>query len=67
MKKILLCLILVLIFYFNLRNVSINTKSNSAIEKVYCNATLEQDFSDNEILIVLNKETSRQLDLNMAF
>ena len=67
MKKILLCLILVSIFYFNLRNVSINTKSNSVIEKVYCNATLEQDFSDNEILIVLNKETSRQLDLNMAF
>ena len=57
------CLILVLFsFVFILStNSSAFAQINSDLEKVYCNATLDDDFSDNEILVVLNKEVSRQL------
>lgn len=67
-KKIM-CLTLVLLsFVFILNtNAVVFAQTNSEDEKVYCNATLDDDFSDNEILVVLNKQVSRQLQSTVSF
>lgn len=65
--KKMLCLVFALILIILYCITNVNAQSNINIEKVHCNATLTDNFSENEILIVLNKEISRKLEIDIAF
>ncbi len=58
LKKLLVLVLLisiVLLFGFNKKIVKANTIDT---EKVYCNASIEDEFTDNEIFITLKNEES---------
>lgn len=65
--KLLISLILIIICVIFLPNISVNGENNINDAKNYCDATIEQNFSENEIIIVLNKEISRNLDIDISF
>ncbi len=67
LKKLSICFILYCISVAFSITIFANVESSLTIEKIYCDATLEQNFSEDEILIVLNKEASRDLDINISF
>ena len=56
----LLCILMVVLLLFSMSNASIvlsaeNTSSTNA-QKIYCNATLEDDFVNDEVLIIVFPE-----------
>lgn len=58
-KKILLYLVFLAVFTFTFINKNIKVYAfNNDLEKIYCDAVLTDDFSDDEILIIINKQLS---------
>lgn len=66
LKKLLICFITLLIVFFSIK-LSVVANNDTSIEKVYCETSIEQAFSENEILIVLNKEISKDLNFDLSF
>jgi len=68
-KRILFSILFLAMFIivFVNKNIKVYAFDNYDLEKVFCNATLFDDFSDNEVLIILNKQLSRDLSYNATF
>lgn len=68
MKKGLLFIFLILIYYSVFVSVTnVNAYENSN-EKIYCNVSINENFVDNEIIILLNNEESLKMkDYNESF
>lgn len=67
-KRMLLCVMFLVgfVFVFIDRNIKVYA-SNNYLEKIYCDAVLTDNFSDDEVLIVMNKQLSRDLSYNVSF
>ena len=57
MRKSLLFLLGVSLFIYMFSPVKVNA-GNNIEEKVYCNASIEENFIDNEIMVIVGKEKS---------
>jgi hypothetical protein len=67
-KIMLVCIMFLIVFSFVLINKNIKIyASNNDSEKILCDAVLTDDFSDNEVLIIINKQLSRDLTYNVSF
>ncbi len=68
-KRILFSILFLAMFIiaFVNKDIKVYAFNNYELEKIFCNATLSDDFSDNEVLIILNKQLSRDLSYNVSF
>ena len=62
MRRVFICLLIaIFVFTHTICALEYSPQISSEInEKVYCTATVEDDFLDNSIIVVINKENSRK-------
>ena len=56
MKKVLIIIILMVVYSLYIENVN---GQEILEEKIYCNATLDDDFAEDRVLIILTKDASQ--------
>ena len=67
-KRMLVCIMFLVMLAFVFINGNIKVyASNNDLEKIYCDAVLTDNFSDDEVLIIINKQLSRDLSYNVSF
>lgn len=67
-KRMLLCIMFLVMLAFVFINGNMKVyASNNDLEKIYCDAVLTDNFSDDEVLIIINKQLSRDLSYNVSF
>ncbi len=61
-KKMLGLLVVLFLLFGVLQNKAANAQNEELDEKVYCTATLEDDFAENRVLVVFDNESSLKFD-----
>lgn len=51
---------------FTTNTIHLEAETNNN-EKIYSSATMSDDFSNNEVLVILNKEKSKETDLQNLY